>query len=62
VFRSADSDLAGLHAQTVGGGLAIDLDSVGQLRRMHADVGYERYFRSNDLRVNVYTCAVGFGF
>jgi hypothetical protein len=62
VFRSADSDLAGLHAQTVGGGLAIDLASVGQLRRMHVDVGYERYFRSNDLRVNVYTCAVGFGF
>lgn len=61
-FRSADSDLAGLHAQTVGGGLAIDLETVGQLRRLHADVGYERYFRSNDLHVNVYTCAVGFGF
>jgi hypothetical protein len=60
--RSADSDLASFDAQTIGGGLAIDLETMGELQRFHADVGYDRYFRSNDLRVNIYTCAVGFGF
>jgi hypothetical protein len=60
--RSADSDLASFHAQTIGGGVAIDVARVGGLHSLHADLGYERYFRSNDLRVNVYTCGVGFGF
>jgi hypothetical protein len=61
-IRSADSDLAALQAHTIGGAAALDLERVGGVRNLHADIGYERYFRSNDLHVNVYTCAVGFGF
>ena len=61
-YRTADSDLAELRAHALGGAVVIDLEAIGGLRNLHADVGYERYFRSNDLRVNVYTCAVGFGF
>jgi hypothetical protein len=60
--RTADSDLAELYAQTVGGAVAMDLPLRGGVRELHIDLGYERYFRSNDLRVNIYTCAVGFRF
>jgi len=60
--RTADSDLASLTAQTVGGAAALDLPLRGGVRELHIDLGYERYFRSNDLRVNIYTCAVGFRF
>jgi hypothetical protein len=62
VYRSADSDLAELRAHTLGGGTAFDLGRVGGVQNLHIDLGYDRYFRSNDLRVNVYTCGVGFGF
>ena len=31
-------------------------------RNLHADVSVERYFRSNDLRVSVYSCGLGFLF
>jgi hypothetical protein len=60
--RTADSDLASFTAQTVGGAAALDLPLRGGVRELHFDLGYERYFRSNDLRVNIYTCAVGFRF
>jgi hypothetical protein len=60
--RTADSDLAELNAQTLGGALNIDVPAGGGVRDVHVDVGYERYFRSNHLRVNVYTCGVGFRF
>ena len=61
-FRTADSDLEQLRAQTLGGGAVLDLPSVGNVQSLHIDVGYDRYFRSNDLRANVYTCGVGFRF
>jgi hypothetical protein len=54
--------LAELRAQTLGGGAALDFASVGAVQNLHIDVGYDRYFRTNDLRVNVYTCGVGFRF
>ena len=61
-IRSADSDLAAFAAHTIGGGASIDIAKIGGVQSLHADLGYERYFRSNDLHVNVYTCGVGFGF
>jgi hypothetical protein len=61
-YRTADSDLAQLHAHTLGGGAVLDLPSVGNVQSLHIDLGYDRYFRSNDLRANVYTCGVGFRF
>ncbi len=61
-FRTADSDLAGLVAQTVGGALALDLPYVARGRDLHIDIGYEHYFRSNHLAVDVTTCGLGFRF
>jgi hypothetical protein len=61
-YRTADSDLAELRAHTLGGGAALDFASVGAVQNLHIDLGYDRYFRTNDLRVNVYTCGVGFRF
>jgi hypothetical protein len=57
-FRTADSDLADLHAHTIGVKGAIDIP-VRFARNLHADLAIERYFRSNDLRVNVYSCGLG---
>ena len=61
-LRTADSDLAPFVAHTVGGLVAVELKGVPKLRDLHLDFGYERYFRSNDLSVNIYTCAAGFLF
>ncbi|HEY7956021.1 MAG TPA: DUF3570 domain-containing protein [Polyangia bacterium] len=61
-YRSADSDLADFTAQTLGALVAVDLRFVRRVQSMHLDFGYERYFRTNDLRVNIYTCALGFVF
>jgi hypothetical protein len=61
-LRTADSDLAPFVAQTIGGKVAIDLRFWRRLRGLHADLGFERYFRSNNLYVNLYTCALGFLF
>jgi hypothetical protein len=61
-LRTADSDLAAFTSQTVGILGAVDIPFARRIRALHADVGYERYFRSNDLRVNMYTCSVGFLF
>ncbi len=61
-LRTADSDLAQFTAQTVGIMGAIDLRFARKVRDLHVDLGYERYFRTNDLRVNIYSCAVGFRF
>jgi hypothetical protein len=59
--RTADSDLAAFDAHTVGGKAAMDLPvSFSFARRIHAEVAVERYFRTNDLEMMVYTCELGF--
>ncbi|HVZ75630.1 MAG TPA: DUF3570 domain-containing protein [Polyangia bacterium] len=60
--RTADSDLAALHAQTIGGMVGADLPVIARVRDVHVDIGYERYVRSNDLTVHLTTCALGFRF
>jgi hypothetical protein len=61
-FRTSDSDLGRLHAQTLGGAVVLDLPLVRRVRELHVDIGYERYLRSDNLRVDITTCALGFGF
>jgi Protein of unknown function (DUF3570) len=61
-FRTADSDLGRLHAQTIGGAVLVDLPLARRVRDLHADFGYERYLRSDSLTVHVTTCALGFRF
>ena len=58
IFATADSDLAPLHAHTVGVKGTFDIP-VPFARTLHADLAVERYFRSNDLRVSVYSCGLG---
>jgi hypothetical protein len=60
--RTADSDLAPFWAHTVGGAVGADVRAWKRLRQLHADVGYERYWRTNDLTVDIITCALGFVF
>lgn len=50
-FFTADSDLAKFTSQTVGGKAVFELPFL--FKGAHADVGYERYWRSDGLRVNV---------
>jgi hypothetical protein len=57
-MATADSDLAPLDAQTIGVKGVVDLP-VRFARNLHADLAVERYFRSNDLRVSVYSCGLG---
>jgi hypothetical protein len=61
-LRTADSDLAPFDAQTVGGKVVVDAPLRGEIRALHFEVGYERYFRTNDLQVDVLTCATGYRF
>jgi hypothetical protein len=61
-LRTADSDLSRFSAQTVGILAAVDVRFVKRLRDLHLDFGYERYFRTNSLTANIYTCSVGFRF
>jgi hypothetical protein len=58
---SADSDLDAFVSQTVGGSARVDLGA-GRLGDLFLSLGYDHYFRSNDLRVNVATWASGFRF
>jgi len=58
-YRTGDSDLARFTAQTVGGGLTWDLSRAGVVSDVHVDLGYERYFRTNDLTVDIATCGFG---
>jgi len=60
-LRTADSDLGTFHAQTLGAAAHWNLATVGA-GGAEFSLGYERYFRSNDLWMNVYTCATGFRF
>jgi hypothetical protein len=61
-LRTADSDLALLDAQTIGGKVVFDVPLQGEIRMLHFDLGYERYFRTNDLQMNVLTWATGYRF
>jgi hypothetical protein len=58
-LRSADSDLAPFVAQTFGGTVGVELKMIPRLRQLSADFSYERYVRSNDLHVDIFS--VGFG-
>jgi hypothetical protein len=60
-LATADSDLATLDAHTVGVKGSLDLP-VRFARNMHVDLAVERYFRTNDLHVSVYSCGLGFLF
>jgi hypothetical protein len=61
-LRTADSDLDSLDSQTVGGKLVFDVPLRSEIRVLHFDIGYERYVRTNDLQMNVLTCATGYRF
>ncbi len=61
-LRTADSDLAPFDAQTLGGKVTIDAPMPGAVRALTFEFGYERYFRTNDLAVDVFTCATGYRF
>jgi len=61
-LRTADSDLAPLDSHTVGGKVVVDLPVSPSLRAIHIEVGYERYFRTNDLQMNIMTCETGYRF
>jgi hypothetical protein len=61
-LRTADSDLAPFSAQALGILAAVDVRTIKGLRDLHLDFGYERYFRTNSLTANIYTCSVGFRF
>lgn len=62
LHRTADSDLAPLDAQTFGGKLVFDVPIDAEIKMLHVDVGYERYVRTNDLQMNVFTCGTGYRF
>ena len=61
-LRTADSDLAFLDSHTIGGKIVFDVPLRGEIRMLHVDLGYERYFRTNDLQMNVLTWATGYRF
>ena len=61
-FRTADSDLDGFDARTIGGAMVVDWPLTRWGQDVHADIGYERYSRSNGLRVDIGTCALGIRF
>jgi hypothetical protein len=61
-LRVADSDLAPLDSHTIGGKMVVDLPLVGRIRAMHFELEVERYFRTNDLQMNIVSCATGFRF
>ena len=58
----ADSDLAPLESQTVGGKIVIDVPRVGTAKALHFEVEVERYVRTNDLWMNIVSCASGLRF
>jgi len=61
-LRVADSDLAPLDSETVGGKIVVDYPLVGEFRTLHLELACERYARTNDLRVNIVSWATGFRF
>jgi hypothetical protein len=61
-LRTADSDLARLDSQTIGGKVVLDLPVDAPMRLLHFEVGYERYFRTNNLSMDVVTWETGYRF
>jgi hypothetical protein len=62
-LRVADSDLAPLQSQTIGGKAVGDVAvHNGFVRTLHYEVEYDRYVRTNDLRMDIVSCAVGLHF
>ncbi len=58
-----DSDLAPLQSQTIGAKAVGDIPfSAGAIRSLHYEVEYDRYVRTNDLRMDIVTCALGMHF
>ena len=67
LLRVADSDLAPLDSHTIGGKVVADFPLMRQgqswqIESLHFEVGYERYFRTNDLQMNIVTWEAGFHF
>jgi hypothetical protein len=60
-YRTGDSDLQSFTAHTFGAKIALDLP-LRRVSNFGLDFAYERYIRSNDLQVNVYSCSLGFLF
>jgi len=61
-LRVADSDLAPLDSETIGGKIVMDFPLRGEIRALHMELACERYFRNNDLQVNIVSWATGFRF
>jgi hypothetical protein len=61
-LRTADSDLATLQSQTVGAKVVGDVPTRGLARTLHWELEYDRYVRTNDLRMDIVTCAIGLRF
>jgi len=61
-LRTADSDLAPLQSGTVGAKVVGDVPLRGTVRSLHFEVEYDRYFRTNDLQMNIVSCALGLRF
>jgi hypothetical protein len=58
-YATADSDLGGLFTQTLGGSASVNLPTA-RLGTLFLSLGFDHYFRSDKLRVNVATWATGF--
>lgn len=58
-LRVADSDLAMLDSHSVGGSVVVDVPAGEPFHALHFELGYERYWRNNDLQVNVVTWETG---
>ena len=61
-LRVADSDLAPLDSETIGGKIVLDFPLRGDIRALHLELACERYFRTNDLQMNIVSWATGFRF
>jgi hypothetical protein len=62
-LRIADSDLAALQSQTLGAKAIGDVPvRTGAVRQVHYEIEYDRYQRTNDLKMDIVTCSVGLRF
>lgn len=61
-LRTADSDLAPLQSHTIGGKIVGDVPVNGLVGALHFEVEYDRYWRTNDLWMNIVTISTGFRF